>query len=169
MPDNPTGDVPWREGERYDETMGGEHFFLEVLDPEEAQQRITQFTTGAEELPGPHVAELAEQVGALMRASSRECEAIMDGKPHHKVLATLLSVGQRARAKQPEDPQRWQRGEYATERDRYLRRQELKKVQARASLSNATTFRLELPDGLRADGLLSRHSTRRSWSLFRAD
>ena len=107
MPDNPTGDTPWREGERHDETMDDEHFEEEELDPEEAERRITQFITSAEELPGPPVAELAEQVGALIRAASRDFEAIMDGKPHNKVLATQLLLGQRARAMQPEDPERW--------------------------------------------------------------
>ena len=79
----------------------------EELDAEEAERRITQFITSAEELPGPPVEELAEQVVALMRAASRDLEAIMEGKPHNKVLATELLLGQRARAIQPEDPERW--------------------------------------------------------------
>jgi hypothetical protein len=110
MPNNPTGDTTWPEGERYDETMGDEPLDEEdeeELDPEEAERRITQFITSAEELPGPPVAELAEQVGAFMRAASGDLEAIMDGKPHNKVLATQLLLGQRARAIQPEDPERW--------------------------------------------------------------
>jgi len=60
MPDNPTEDSPWPEGERYDETKGEEPFVEEELDPEEAERRITQFVTSAEELPGPRVAQLAE-------------------------------------------------------------------------------------------------------------
>ena len=108
MPHNPTDDTPWSEGERYDETMSDEPLDdEEELDAEEAERRITQFITSAEELPGPPVEELAEQVVALMRAASRDLEAIMDGKPHNKVLATELLLGQRARAIQPEDPERW--------------------------------------------------------------
>jgi hypothetical protein len=106
MTDNPTENSPWPEGERYDETMSDEPF-EEELDPEEAERRITQFVTSAEELPGPPVAELAEQVGALKRAASRDLEAIMDGKPHNKVLATQLLLGQRARGLQTDDPEQW--------------------------------------------------------------
>lgn len=104
MPDDPTEDTHWREGERYDETMGEEPF-EEDLDPEEAESHITQFITSAEKLPGPPVEQLAEQVSALMRATSRELEAIMDGKPHNKVLATQLLLGQRARELQMGDPE----------------------------------------------------------------
>ena len=107
MPHNPTDDTPWPEGERYDETMGHEPFDEEELDPEEAERRITQFITSAEELPGPPVEELAEQVSALMRAASRDLEAIMEGKPHNKVLATQLLLGQRARGLQMDDPEQW--------------------------------------------------------------
>jgi hypothetical protein len=83
--------------------MGEEPF----EDPEEAEQRITQFITSSEELPGPPVEELAEQVVALMRAALRDLETIMDGKPHNKVLATQLLLGQRARELQQHDPQQW--------------------------------------------------------------
>src|SRR5215211_6316107 len=103
MPDDPTEDTHWREGERYDETMGEEPF----EDPEEAESHITQFIMSAEELPGPPVEQLAEQVIALMRAASRDLEAIMDGKPHNKVLATQLLLGQRARELQMGDPEQW--------------------------------------------------------------
>src|SRR5215203_1270970 len=108
MADDSTENTPWSEGERYDEAMSEEPFDEEEeFDAEEADQRITQFITSAEELSGPPVEELAEQVVALMRAASRDLEAIMDGKPHNKVLATELLLGQRARAIQPEDPERW--------------------------------------------------------------
>jgi hypothetical protein len=107
MPEDPTEDTHWCEGERYDETMGEEPFEEEDLDPEEAESHITQFITSAEKLPGPPVEQLAEQVSALMRAASRELEAIMDGKPHNKVLATQLLLGQRARELQMGDPEQW--------------------------------------------------------------
>jgi hypothetical protein len=83
MPDNPTENIPWREGENYDETMSDEPFDEEALYAEEAEQRITQFITSAEELPGPPVEELAEQAAALMRAALRDLENLMEGKPHN--------------------------------------------------------------------------------------
>jgi hypothetical protein len=107
MPDNPTENIPWREDENYDETMSDEPFDEEGLDAEEAEQRITQFITSAEELPGPPVEELAEQAAALMRAALRDLENLMEGKPHNKVLATHLLLGQRARELQQHDPDQW--------------------------------------------------------------
>ena len=79
----------------------------ELLDPEEAERRITQFVTSADELPGPPIEELAEQVTALMQAAWADLEEIMDQKPHNKVLATQLLLGQRARVLQPDDPEQW--------------------------------------------------------------
>ena len=87
--------------------MSDEPFDEEELDPEEAERRITQFVTFAEELPCPPVEELAEQVSMLMRAALRDLETIMDGKPHNKVLATQLLLGQRARGLQQHDPEQW--------------------------------------------------------------
>lgn len=87
--------------------MSDEPFDEEELDPEEAERRITQFVTSAEKLPGPPVEELAEQVSMLMRAALRDLETIMDGKPHNKVLATQLLLGQRARGLQMGDPEQW--------------------------------------------------------------
>ena len=108
MADDPTENTPWREGENYDEMMSEEPFDdEEELDAEEADRRITQFITSAEELPGPPVEELAEQVGALMQAALRDLETIMEGKPHNKVLATQLLLGQRARGLQMGDPEQW--------------------------------------------------------------
>jgi hypothetical protein len=105
MPD-PIEDHPGDDREQYDETTD-EPFEEEELDPEEAERRITQFVTSADELPGPSVEELAEQVVELMRAAWSDLEKIMDGKPHNKVLATQLLLGQRARALQPDDPEQW--------------------------------------------------------------
>ena len=107
MPDNLNDDTPWRQGEHYDETMSEEPFHEEELDTEEAEQRITQFIRSAEKLPGPSVEELAERVTALMQAASRDLETIMEGKPHNKVLATQLLLGQRARGLQPDNPEQW--------------------------------------------------------------
>ena len=113
MPDNPTENTPEREGENYDGKTSEEPFYEEgfdeeQFDPEEAERRITRFVTIAEELPGPPVEELADRVAALMRATLRDLEKIMDGKPHNKVLATDLLLGQRARGLQQHDPERWQ-------------------------------------------------------------
>ena len=69
----------------------------EEFDPEEAEQRITPFVTSADELSGPPVEELADQVAALMRTALRDLEAIMEGKPYNKVLAIAQPLlGQRA-------------------------------------------------------------------------
>jgi hypothetical protein len=103
MPDDPTEDTHWREGEGYDEMLGEEPFEEEELDPEEAERHIARFMTSAEELPGSLVAELAARVDVLMREASRDLETIMEGKPHNKVLATQLLLGQRARAMPPEE------------------------------------------------------------------
>jgi hypothetical protein len=102
-------EYPWsRKGESYDEMFSEEPFDEEEeLDPEEAERRITQFVTSADELPGPPVEELAERVTALMQAASRNLETIMEGRPHNKVLATQLLLGQRARALQQHDPEQW--------------------------------------------------------------
>ncbi len=88
--------------EHYDEPLDEEEF-----DAEEAEQRITQFVTSAGELPGLPVEELAEQVADLMRVAFTDLEKIMEGKPHNKVLATQLLLGQRARGLRPDDPEQW--------------------------------------------------------------
>ena len=106
MPD-PTEDRPGDNGEQYEETLGDESFDEEELDPEEAERRITQFVTSADELPGPPVEELAEQVATLMRSAWFDLEEITAGKPHNKVLATQLLLGQRARELRPDDPEQW--------------------------------------------------------------
>ena len=86
-----------------DEPPDGEDF-----DPEEGKRRITEFITSADEFSGPPVAELVDRVAELMRAAWRDVETIMSGKPHNKVLATQLSLSQRARALQSDDLEQWQ-------------------------------------------------------------
>jgi hypothetical protein len=98
-------DRPGDNEHRYDETT--DESYEEELDPEEAERRITQFVTSADELPGPTVEELAGQVAELMRTAWFDVERITDGKPHNKVLAAQLLLGQRARALQPDDPEQW--------------------------------------------------------------
>ena len=104
MPD-PMEDRPGDDRDRYDERTDGP--YEEELDPEEAERRITQFVTSADELPGPTVEELAGQVAELMRTAWFDVEGVMDGKPHNKVLAAQLLLGQRARTLQPDDPEQW--------------------------------------------------------------
>jgi hypothetical protein len=79
----------------------------EVLDPEEAERRITEFIASAEKLPGPPVSELADRIAELMRATWRDVETIISGCPNNKVLAVELLLGQRARGSQPDDPEQW--------------------------------------------------------------
>jgi hypothetical protein len=101
-------EYPWsRKEEPYDEMISEEPFDEEEFDPEEAEQRITQFVTSADELSGPPVEDLAEQVAALMRTALRDLEMIMTHTPHNKVLATQLLLGQRARGLQQHDPEQW--------------------------------------------------------------
>ena len=98
--EHPGGD----EDRRYEATDGQ---YEEEFDAEEAERRITQFVVSADELPGPSVGELAEQVAGLMRTTWSELDGIVDGRPHNKVLATQLLLGQRARALPPDDPEQW--------------------------------------------------------------
>lgn len=79
----------------------------EVLDPEEAERRITEFVTTSDELPGSTVAELAGRVAGLMRTTWDGIGEIMEGTPHNKLLATQLLLSQRARSMQPDDPEQW--------------------------------------------------------------
>src|SRR4051812_24386080 len=52
--DNHTEDPPpGHEGEHYEETLSKEPCEEEELDPEEAERRITQFVSSANELAGP--------------------------------------------------------------------------------------------------------------------
>jgi hypothetical protein len=104
MPDH-IEDRPGDDGDWYEETTDGPN--EEALDPEEAERRITQFVASADELPGPTVEELAGQVAELMRTAWFDLEGVMDGKPHNKVLAAQLLLGQRARTLQPDDPEQW--------------------------------------------------------------
>jgi hypothetical protein len=83
------------------------HDVAEECDPEEAERRITEFITSAEELPGHTVAELAEEVAKLMRAAWRDAETIMGGNPHNKLLAAQLLLSQRSLSLQADDPERW--------------------------------------------------------------
>jgi hypothetical protein len=79
----------------------------EVCDPEEAERRITEFITSAEELPGHPVTKLAEDMAKRMRAAWRDVETIMSGNPHNKVLAAQLFLSWQARGLQAGDPEHW--------------------------------------------------------------
>jgi hypothetical protein len=68
---------------------------------------ITEFVASAEELVGPPVAELADRLSELMRATWRDVETIIRGYPNNKVLAVELFLSQRARGLQADDPEQW--------------------------------------------------------------
>ena len=42
-----------------------------------------------------------------MRSAWSDLEEIMAGKPHNKVLATQLLLGQSVRGLRPDDPEQW--------------------------------------------------------------
>ena len=42
-----------------------------------------------------------------MRSTWSDLEETMAGKPHNKVLATQLLLGQKARGMRPDDPEQW--------------------------------------------------------------
>jgi hypothetical protein len=79
----------------------------ELLDPEEAERRITEFISTADQLPGVPVAELTDRIAELMRTTSDSLETILADVPHNKVLASHLLLSQRARSLPPDDPEQW--------------------------------------------------------------
>jgi hypothetical protein len=79
----------------------------ELLDPEEAERRISGFISEADQLPGTPVDELADAVIELLRRAWSEAATIMGGQAHNKVLATQLAIGQRARHVSPTDDEFW--------------------------------------------------------------
>ena len=80
----------------------------ELLDPEEAERRISTFIADADALPGLPVARLADDVAAVMDRAWREIEAMMFGVPKNKLIATMLLVSQWARTTDAHDRQHWQ-------------------------------------------------------------
>ena len=106
MPDDPAENTPGCEGRQHEDPID-EEYFEEELDLEEAERRITQFVTSADELPGPPVAKLVQDVADLMQATWDDLESLMDRVPHNKVLATQLFLSQRARGLQDGDPEQW--------------------------------------------------------------
>jgi hypothetical protein len=108
MPDTPAEDTPGREERQEEDSIDEEPFDEEEFDPEEAERHITRFITSADELPGPPVAQLVEDVARLMQTARAGLETLMNNIPHNKVLATQLLLGQRARGLQDSDSERWQ-------------------------------------------------------------
>ena len=106
MPDDPAENEPGCEG-KHEDMIVEESFDEEEFDPVEAERRITQFVTSADELPGPPVARLAEDVAEVMLSAWNNLETLMDRVPHNKVLATQLFLSQRARGLQDGDPEQW--------------------------------------------------------------
>jgi hypothetical protein len=79
----------------------------ELLDPEEAERRITGFIVEADALPGRPVDELADAVAEVVRRAWDDAVAILRDQPHNKVLATQLALSQRARTTIPTDDEHW--------------------------------------------------------------
>jgi hypothetical protein len=79
----------------------------EDVDPEEAEREISAFIASAELLSGPAVTELADAVLQVLRVAWDDINVLMADVPLDKLLATMLDVGQRARADAPDDPSHW--------------------------------------------------------------
>jgi hypothetical protein len=107
MPDDPAENIPGSEGRKHEDTLGEEPFDEAALDPKEAERGITLFVTSADELPGPPVEKLAQDVAGLMQATRRDLETLMERIPHNKVLATQLFLNQQAHGLHDGDPEQW--------------------------------------------------------------
>ena len=79
----------------------------ELFDLEEAERQLDEFIATADQLPGPAVDDLVDQVAALIDDAATRIAALVDGVPHNKVLATQLRLSQRARALGTEDEGQW--------------------------------------------------------------
>lgn len=75
----------------------------DVAAAQQAEASISDFVTRADDLPGPQVDDLADQVSALVEQTRDQIGALLDGVPHNKVLAVQLALGQRARTPATED------------------------------------------------------------------
>jgi hypothetical protein len=105
MLDDPAENTPGSEGRKHEDAMYEEPFDEADLNTEEAERGITQFVTSADELPGPPVEKLAQDVAGLMQATRRDLETLMERVPHNKVLATQLFLNQQARGLHDGDPE----------------------------------------------------------------
>lgn len=74
-----------------------------------AEESISEFVTGAADLPGRPVVDLVDDVVALVVEAQQRIEALLADQPNNKVLATMLELGQRGRAvaATPEQPVPW--------------------------------------------------------------
>jgi len=63
-----------------------------------AEESISEFVAGAAGLPGRPVADLVDDVVALVAEAQRRIEVLLGDEPNNKVLATMLELGQRGRA-----------------------------------------------------------------------
>lgn len=76
---------------------------VELVEPalsaaQQAEATIQDFVTGADDLPGPGVEEVADQVSAIVSEAHDRIAAVLADVPHNKVLAVQLALGQRARS-----------------------------------------------------------------------
>jgi hypothetical protein len=79
----------------------------ELLDPEEAERRISAFIAEADQLRGRPVDELADAVADVVRRMWHDISAVVADQPHNKILATQLRISQRARHIDATDDEHW--------------------------------------------------------------
>jgi hypothetical protein len=72
---------------------------------EQAEATIRDFATAADDLDGPPVGDLVDQVAAVMSDAHERVGAILGEVGKNKVIATMLMLSQRAREIAPGDDQ----------------------------------------------------------------
>jgi hypothetical protein len=79
---------------------------VELVEPDyesarRGEESIRDFVRDADDLAGPPVDQLTDQVAAVMAQAGRQIADLLTDVPHNKVLATQLNLGQRAREAMP--------------------------------------------------------------------
>jgi hypothetical protein len=89
---------------------------VEPAPPGSHEVAIDEFVAGAADLPGGPTEELADAVLEVLAGAWSQVDALFEGVAHNKVLATMLLLGQRARASDVEtdSPLYWQRSAAST-------------------------------------------------------
>lgn len=90
--------------------------FVEPEPPGTSEARIGEFIDAAAALEGASTDELAARVEAIVADAWDAIDETLAGVAHNKVLATMLLVGQRARAEgvPTDSPTYWQRSAAST-------------------------------------------------------
>lgn len=81
---------------------------------EHHERQISEFIDSAADLAGPATEQLADDVLAIVAASSEAIGRLLDGVAHDKVLATHLLLSQQSRRDSPADAVYWQRSAAST-------------------------------------------------------